>query len=277
MDRIYIPTVLRANDQITLSALPKALREKTILVVQHWERRQYDNVQCEILVLPKRINLHTDYLALAKTREFIHKEAKNTKYCMMDDDITFKRRNAKYATGISDMEKSKRDCTAKDVVEMFKTFSKWLDLPEVTFVSPSHEENPPQNKLFASNAAACSVVVFNGKDFAHCLKELPTSEIRYSEDTLLYLSLLSRGFGNRISQIFCAKNHSVAKSSTLPDTVWDSAKQKDVDRDHRFIEKTFPEFYSVSKDESGKRILGGFRDTGKVKVKWSMCYKSSQK
>lgn len=275
MDRIFIPTVFRADNQISYNHLSPSLQKKTTLVVQAWEKKKYSS-DFDLLVLPRKINIYDDYLCLAKTREIIHREGKNTKYVMMDDDMTFKRRNAKYWTGVSDMEKSKRDCTLTDVNQMFSLFTKWLDEEYVSFVSPSHEENPPLHKSYSSNSSCCSCVGFNGKDFAHMLKELPTSEIKYAEDTLLYLTLLSLGYGNRISTQFCAKNHSVA-TSNLPDTVWDMTRQRDVDRDHKFIEKRFSEFYKILRNEDGSRVRGGFRDFGKVSVKYSQCYKVNQK
>ena len=45
IDRIFIPTVNRVNDQITLSNIPKSLIDRVTLVVQSWEIKKYKQ-QC---------------------------------------------------------------------------------------------------------------------------------------------------------------------------------------------------------------------------------------
>ena len=273
MERIYIPTVNRAKDQITFEGLPKTLQDKTTLVVQSWERDQY-YYDCDYLVLPEEITL-SDYLCLAKTRDFIHKTGRNQKYVMVDDDVRFKRRNSKYSTGISDMEKSNRQCNEEDILEMFQLCSGWLDEPEVSFCGPAHSENPPSDKAYSSNAALTNCVFYNGPDFSPFLEELHTTEVRYAEDTLFILSLLSKGFGNRVSQIFCLEN--VSLKGKLQDTVWNKTEYNDVWRDHNRIQEIFPDFFKVLLDKHGNRVSGGFRNFGKVRTSYSMCYKASQK
>jgi hypothetical protein len=267
--KIYIPTVNRPDNQITYEALPDELKSNVTLVVQKWERDKY-NYDCNYLVLPDEINL-SDYLCLAKTRDFIHKNGRNGKYMTVDDDVLFKRRNAKYSTGISDMEKSQRNATHDDILEMFDLFWNWLDEPEVSFCGPAHLENPPANKPFTSNSALSNCVFYNGPDFSGVLDTLPTTVVRYSEDTLFILSLLSKGFGNRISQVFAIDN----KASKSTTTVWDNSTYEDVWRDHRKIQEYFPEFYKVLLDKNGNRVTGGYRNYGKTKVSYAKAYKSS--
>ena len=131
MDRIFIPTVNRVKQQTTFEGLPKSLQKKVTLVVQHWERSQY-KYDCDYLVLPK--NLHySDHLCLSKSRKIIYEEGRKLKYCVLDDDLTFHRRNQRRFDLPSDMEKSGRKCTDDDLILMFDTFNKWLDDPTVTF------------------------------------------------------------------------------------------------------------------------------------------------
>ena len=117
MDRIFIPTVNRVDRQITYNGLPKSLQKKVTMVVQHWERPQY-KYDCDYLVLPKKLDL-SDPMCLPKSREIIYREGRNIKYSVIDDDLIFKRRNQKRFGLPSDMEKSSRLCTNKDVTEMF--------------------------------------------------------------------------------------------------------------------------------------------------------------
>ena len=49
LDKIYILTCRRVDDQITYNALPQKLKEKVCFVVQEWEREQY-NYDAEYLV-----------------------------------------------------------------------------------------------------------------------------------------------------------------------------------------------------------------------------------
>ena len=272
MDRIFIPTIYRPNDQITFQGLPKSLQEKTTLVVQEWEYERY-SLDCDYLVLPKHINTE-DYLCLTKTRDFIHQQGRNQKYVMVDDDMVIKRRNSKYTTGISDMEKSNRVATDDDILEMFELFSGWLDQPDVAVCGPSLIETPPGRKPFRSNASVTSMVFCNGSKLSSVIDELPTKHVRYGEDVLFILSLLSRGFGNRVSEIFCIENHSL--KGKLPDTVWKDTEYQNVWRDHKIIEDMFPEFFKILLDDDGNRVEGGFRNFGKTRISYSKCYKRSQ-
>ena len=136
MDRIFIPTVNRVNDQITLGQIPKSLKNKVTLVVQSWERKKY-KYDVDYLVLPKHINLD-DYLCLSKSRKIIYEEGKNLKYCVLDDDLIFKRRNQMRFGKPSNMEKSSRICTEEDIEEMFKLYDGWLNEKDITFFERYH-------------------------------------------------------------------------------------------------------------------------------------------
>ena len=141
IDKIFIPTVCRAENQITYDALPPELKEKVVFVVQAWERDQYkyDN---EYLVLPEWLTLDSKN-PISNTRQIIYEAGVDCKYAMLDDDLIFRRRNHKYWTGESNMEKSQRVCTEDDVREMFQRFDEWTDLPDVSFVGPGHLQHPP--------------------------------------------------------------------------------------------------------------------------------------
>lgn len=272
MDRIFIPTVNRVDQQITFEGLPKSLQSKVTMVVQHWERPQY-KYDCDYLVLPKNLDM-SDYLCLPKSRKVIYEEGRNIKYCVIDDDITFNRRNQRRFGLPSDMEKSGRPSSEKDIEEMFDLFTNWLDEPTVSFCGPSQSQNIPSTNLYVNNQSISSCVCFNGSDFSDVLDDLPTLEVRYGEDTLFFLSLLSKGFGNRVSHLFSFNN--VSLKGKLNETVWSETEYNDVWRDHKRIEELFPQFFKVRLDEKGNRIEGGFRNYGKVRTYWGKCYKSSQ-
>ena len=83
IERIYIPTVRRAGNQITYNHLPAELKERVIMVVEPGERHLY-KYPCEYLVIPTQ--LVGTWTQLAETRLLIHKHAGAIKYCIADDD-----------------------------------------------------------------------------------------------------------------------------------------------------------------------------------------------
>ena len=88
IDKIYIPTYHRSEEQITYDNLPKEYQKKVVMVVQEQEKDLY-NYDCDFLYVPNDIGI-------AKTREIISREAGKTRYSVFDDDVTFIRRNEKY-------------------------------------------------------------------------------------------------------------------------------------------------------------------------------------
>jgi len=272
IEKIYIPTLHRVDNQIAYNALPDKLKEKVVFVVQAWERDQY-KYPTEYLVLPDYIT--PDHpRAIAHTRKCIYEAGRDKQYVMLDDDITFKRRNAKYWAGESTMEKSARIATEEDVLEMFELFDSWLEEDGVTFCGPGFSENPPGNKSYTTNSSMSSAYWIDGRDFSHVLDEFPLTDVKVAEDVVFILSLLTRGYSNRVSVEFCMLNTSVNKK--MDSVVWDDQTKESVLRDHKTIEKLFPDLFTIRYEEDGSRVGGGFRDFGKSKIHWSKAYKQSQ-
>lgn len=275
IERIFIPTVNRADNQITYDNLPDALKQRVTMVVQAWERDKYQ-YPCDYLVLPEEINLD-DYYCLPKTRKIIYEAGQNMKYAVLDDDLTFGRRNAKYWTDASNMEMSKRKATEADVLEMFDLYSKWLDEPTVTVCGCGHAENPPQGNEYSNNASLSSAFWINGNDFKDLLPELELTRTKVAEDTVFLLSLLSRGYGNRVSQEFIFFNNSV-HTKNMKSTIWDEQTFEATHRDHKIVESMFPGIFTVLYNHhSGERVKGGFRDYGKTRTDWSKAFGSHQR
>ena len=272
IERIFIPTVNRVNNQITYKGLPPQLKKKVTMVVQEWERPKY-HYDCDYLVLPKNLDLN-DYYCLAKTRKIIYQEGCNMKYAILDDDLKFHKRNQKYFGLESNMETSRRPLEPVELIIMEDILDKWLDEPNVTIAGIAQINNPPSNKFWTNNTSLCGAIWVNGKDFKDILNDLPLTEVRFGEDTLFFLSLLSRGYGNRVNQEYCFENMSLKNTSTL----WDAnyLTPNHVEADHQIIEGYFPDFFQILYDEDGERVKGGFRNYGKTKTSWSKAYKSSQ-
>lgn len=274
MDKIFIPTVNRVNNQITYNALPEALKAKVVFVVQSWEREQYA-YDADYLVLPSEVNL-SDYYCISKTRKLIYEAGQNIKYAVLDDDLMFKRRNSRYWTGASNMEKSKRSATSNELLEMFSVFSSWLDEPTVTICGCGHDENPPAGTLYRSNGSLGSALWINGPNFRDILHQLDLTSVKVAEDTYFLLQMLNRGFGNRVSNEFLFRNSSVHKKSMKSD-IWDDQSYERTHKDHRYIAKKFPDFFKILYNDDGSRLSGGFRGYGKTRVEWSKAYKQAKR
>jgi hypothetical protein len=83
IEKIYIPTRKRANNQITYNNLPIELQKKTILVVNHDEDLSKYDKKFKVLKLGKEIN------TISEVRKAIVFLAGNIKYCIFDDDLNF--------------------------------------------------------------------------------------------------------------------------------------------------------------------------------------------
>ncbi len=273
IDKIFIPTVKRADNQITYNGLHPDLQKKVVFVVQAWERNQYhyDN---EYLILPDYITLDHPR-AIAETRKVIYEHAANMKYAVFDDDIIFYRRNHKYWTGESNMEKSKRPCEPNELLEMFDLFDVWLDEPDITLASCWPISRFPSLHPYENNRSIGSVYFINGPDFKHKLSEFDLTCVKIYEDMLLTLYLLTNGYGNRTSNEFIFKNESVQGSGKrMESVIWDSETLESARADHRTIEKLFPDFFHVLYDKNGNQLEGGYRDFGKVRIECGKAYRS---
>jgi hypothetical protein len=272
IEKIFIPTVNRVDNQITYNNLPDELKKRVCFVVQEWEKNQY-TYDAEYLVLPEHVNL-SDYYCISKTRKIIYEAGKHMKYAVIDDDVQFKRRNSKYWSNISNMEKSKRFSTHDEIIEMFETYDSWLDEKDCTVCGCGHDENPPTNKLYSKNSSLGSALWINGNDFNSVLDDLDLTSVKVAEDTYFLLQLLCRGYGNRVSNEWLFYNCSVHKKDSSD--IWDQQTFDATERDHSYIESKLPEFFQVVRDETGNRVKGGFRNYGKTRTYWSKAYKSSQ-
>jgi len=276
IDKIFIPTVHRTDSQITYQNLPDELRKKVVFVIQHWEKDFYD-YDCDYLILPDTEEYHySHYYCFSKTKKFIYEYAKNMKYALIDDDIIFHRRNTKYFSPVSNMEKSKRKCNSDDILEMFELYSNWLDENDVTVCGCSHVENPPSKKMFLQNTSVSSAFWINGKDFKDSLASFDLTSVRVAQDVCFLLHLLTNGYGNRVSNEFVFQNVSNSRK-TMTSTQWDSQTEERTLTDHKIIENMFPDFFKIVYDENGSRVSGGYRKMGKLRISWGKAYKERRK
>jgi hypothetical protein len=246
------------------------------MVVQAWERDKY-KYDCEYLVLPDTEEYHySDYYCLPKTRLKIYQSGREMKYAIIDDDVIFGRRNSKYFSDQNNMEKSKRFCTHSDVIEMFELYNTWLDDSSITVCGCAHVQNPPSKKQYSNNASLSSAFWVNGSHFSHVLDSFDLVSVRVTEDINFLLTLLTNGYGNRVSEEFIFFNSSIIKQKTMKSTVWDNQTYEQTHNDHKILQDKFPGLFTIVYDADGNRVSGGFRNYGKLKVNWNKAYKNSK-
>ena len=90
IEKIYIPTLGRVEEQKTYNELPDKYKERVVMVVQEHERPKY-KYDVEYLIVPNDIGS-------SKTREYIFKDGCKRKinFLMIDDQMVLKRRNLNY-------------------------------------------------------------------------------------------------------------------------------------------------------------------------------------
>jgi hypothetical protein len=272
IERIYIPTVRRANNQITFNNLPKELQERVVMVVEPGERHLYD-YPCEYLEIPEK--LVGTWTQLAETRLFIHKHAGAIKYCVADDDIKIRRRNAKYWTGQSNMEKSKRDATAEEMLDMYETVDKWFDERAIGVVGLSDAGSPPSIKEYEDTKDVYSYVFYDGRMLSEVINDMDICSLRIAEDVLFLYEVLSRGINTRKSTEWMYDNRSMVQKD-LSDTreVWTGMFKNVEDRPDNYYQSDAhydAMRYIQSKYPHGVKI---FEKDGKMKNRkyWKKVY-----
>jgi hypothetical protein len=277
IEKIYIPTVKRVDNQITFNMLPDELKKKVTLVVQAWEADQY-KYDCNYLVLPDTHEYHyTNEFGLANTRLLIYKTAGPIKYAMLDDDLGFGRRNTKYFDGPNNLPGSQRDLTPEEILGLFDMMDSWLDEPEVSLGGLAHIQNRPGSTISRYNTTIASAFWFNGADFAH--EDLDTwglTATSTSHDINMVLTLLTKGYGNKCSEEFYFKNQSIRKKN-MESVLWNHQDYEKLMRTKQTLAKKFPGIYNILYDDNGQLIEGGFRNTGRVRVYYNKAYQQSKK
>jgi len=275
IERIYIPTVRRADNQITFNNLPEELKKRVIMVVEPGERHLY-NYECEYLLVPEK--LVGTWTQLAETRLMIHKHAGAIKYAVLDDDVIIKRRNAKYWTGESNMEKSKRSATSDEISDMYENVSKWMDEESIGVVGLSDGGYPPAASEYEDTKPVYTYLFYDGRMISKVIDEMDIASLRIAEDVLFLFEALSRGINTRKSNEFMYDNRSmVDKDLAESREVWTGMYKNKEDRPDNYyqsdehyksmdyIQKKYPHIIQIFKDDNGKK---------KNRIAWKKLYNS---
>tara|TARA_R100001082_G_C4365552_1_gene161734 strand:- start:2716 stop:3570 length:855 start_codon:yes stop_codon:yes gene_type:complete len=273
IERIYIPTVRRTDKQITYDNLPDELKKKVVMVIEPNERHLY-NYDCEYLEIPEK--LVGTWTQLAETRLFIHKHAGNIKYCVSDDDIVIERRNAKYWTGKSNMEKSRQRANNSDILEMFSKIDTWLDEPNIGIIGLSDAGIPPQSVEYVDTVGVYCMVFIDGTMLSKIIDDIDITSIRIAEDVLFLFECLSRGINTRRVTEWIYDNKSLyQKDLQNSREVWTGMfKDGEMPPNHyqhnlhievmQYIQSKYPECIDIY-EKNGKF---------KFRKKWKKAYKS---
>ena len=261
IEKIYIPTVRRANNQVTYENLPKELQSKVIMVIDPAEKDFY-NYDCQYLELPESI-IGT-WAQLAKSRHFIYKHAGNIRYVVTDDDLIIRKRNAKYWTGISNMERSKRNATPEEILEMFVKFDEWLNESSIGIVGPANSDAPPPPKEYSDTKGIFGFQAIDGNMLSQVIDKMDITSIRVAEDVLFMFECLSNGINTRLSTEWMINNKSLSMAE-LKNTrvVWQEMYSPDNQpQDHfqtdnhynalKYIQSKFPHAIKIY-EKDGRR------------------------
>ena len=185
IDKIYIPTLGRVDNQITYNTLPDFLKKITYLVIQDQElseiKKNYPDAN--LIRLPNEIK------GIARTREYIIRLAGKTIFGMFDDDMEFIRRNINRKTLKKVGDKSQTPMTEDDWKEMIEKVETWLN-GDYTIAGMRMQGLPPRDKEDIEFGKIQQVFYVNGNKFSpNTIKW----DIQFSSDIYFILQILSQG------------------------------------------------------------------------------------
>ena len=269
IDKIYIPTLGRSDNQITYNTFPQKWKDIVVMVIQKHEVGLYD--------YPCEYHIVDDNIGIAKTRELIYYLAGKSRYIIIDDDITFKRRNAKYYNKESNMEKSKRFATEEEILSMYEIMDKWLDEKDIGVIGLSDAGIPPQSSYYEDTRGVYSYIFHDGRMLSKVIDDMDITSIRIAEDVLFLFEVLSRGINTRKATEWLYENQSLF-DKTLQESrlVWtamfdkndqpENYYQTDLHMDAiKYIQSKYPHALKISEKD------------GKIKNTkyWKKAYKPS--
>ena len=203
MERIYIPTLGRINDQVTLNRLPKTYQKIVTLVVQQKESKQMTDLYGDVV---ENIMVVDDDIGIAKTRDEICRHAGEIRFSMIDDDVVFYRRNQKYQGKDSNMDKSKRMATRGDLKDMFEDINKKMDdtTREKGYIHLGNRRKdlPPSDKKLHDNVFFNAIHHIDGKKLNDLLNDMGDesdklwTRTKVGEDANFIFEYITRGYEN---------------------------------------------------------------------------------
>mgnify|MGYP003136974090 CR=1 FL=1 len=184
IEKIYIPTLGRVDNQITYNNLPQKYKDIVTLVVTESERPLH-KIDCNYLVTD-------DNIGIANTRRKIMYDAGKINFAMIDDDVTFFYRDRYYK---EKNIKSTELFTDKHFDDMFNKFDEWLSDGYIHCGCRLSGTFPFFVKSMSS---------INGNTLSTFIDDIDLTR-EYVEDFHFIFQYLSRGYKNRLSGRYTIK------------------------------------------------------------------------
>lgn len=184
---IYITTRERSDHQPFLMSLPKVFsRIHVYLVVYKYEAEKYEKYRDRV----REILVYSSEEHLAKLRQWVVTMTRTRYFCLCDDDIVVKVRK-------EHGELATRSATKLEIVHLFVQLYTWhLEGFAQTGVSVA-EFNRFEESEVVDNTRMLRIMSFD----VHVLRreELKFDDIQLMSDYHMILSLLERGYENRVT------------------------------------------------------------------------------
>lgn len=257
---IYIPTMGRVNQQITLDdlAMSDKLLSITKLVVRDFEFDDYDfahSDRAEIIALP------SDIEDIGQTRQWIVENCPTDYLIMLDDDLRFYKRLPESV--------SLRYTDGEQLEQMFVEMLDWMEFDDIPITGISARQG--------NNRVEGRYSEVTRQMFAHgvSVKQFNEIGLRYDnlplmEDFHMLLSLFTSGYKNRIFYEYCCgQPESNAEGGCSTYRTGEAQKEA-----AQGLEFDFPEFVTVviKKPKTGWK---GMEERHDVRIQWKKAFASS--
>lgn len=254
--KIYIPSMGRPYNQVTLKNIPKKWRKTTCLVVPQKEYEEYSSVAEEynvsIVCPPKNIK------GIAKTRQYILDVCNERTCLMLDDDMDFCYREDMGSPKLTTIDND------NDMNKMLSIIERLLKKHPMVGISARQGNNHIDEEVrIASrmmNAYAFDVPVLRKLG-------IKFGRLEVMEDFDVTLQLLERGIANAVIYKYCwNQRRSGAKggcSSYRTAEMQESAAKK--------LKTLHPDFVEVV-EKNSKSAWNGMEVRTDVKIQWRKAY-----
>jgi len=261
LDKIFIPTLGRVNNQITFEGMPDWLKNITYFVIQPKEKQLFD----EKYPTANKVILPENNYGISNTRKWIIEQGGDTLYGMLDDDLTFWKRNCDRKTLKKNADKSNVSFAESDWKDMVLWIEQKID--EGFVVCGSRKKGMPPNRTEDYDFGYLTGIFFiNGE-----LVDRDTIDwdikYQYAEDIYFILQLLQMGCKTTVSDKYLYDSEAYGADGGC--TLSGRTSEDDITAINN-LSKKYPNFVimqDVFYTHKGSTILNQ-----KYKVKWRKAY-----
>ena len=250
----YIPSKGRANNQLTLASLSPEVRARCFILVDGDEVWDYEDAgNFNSLPMPDGLT------GIGNVRQWAIDNCPTPYLFLLDDDMVFFTREQPGSPKL-------RKTTGDDINTMFSELIDWMDFDGVPVVGLSARQG--NNHVDGDYVEATRQMNFHGVDVAR-FKELGLvfNGQEVMEDFFMILSLLTKGYTNRVFYKYCWNQiGSGAEGGCSSYRTWELQKlcaEK--------LRDKFPDFVTVVK----KKTTTTWKEFGErydVRVQWKKAY-----